>query len=266
MVWFTWRAIVEILFFSSLFYACFRWLRKDARLLTSFSIYWVALLGAQLLELQTIAHALMVFAPAAVMLCIVLHQDTLAKRYVTVRNVTTVQPTTDWLATLFGVLLSSVQKNRPAFVVIEKHDQLRSLLASANTIHADIQKNLLELLVSSQLYDANKLIWLNHRGELLAINAYWHPTLEGQWISEEVLSLEVWKQDGLLLAHKTDAIVFYIKPETRTVTLISQKKMIEDVSVSQAMLMVKQYLYSTTTPQEQTTILPTRNHQTQAQR
>jgi hypothetical protein len=253
MFWITWRSIVEILFFSSIFYSIARWLRKDVRLLRVFVAYCSTLCVAQWLELQTVTHVLTVFAPAVVMLWVVFHQDTLAKRLVTVRNITPVQPVSDWLAVLFGSLLNSVQKNRPAFVVIEKQDSLRSLLASSCGVQTEIQKNLLELLLSSTLYEPNKLVWVNHRGQLLAINAYWHASVDDRWISEEVLSLEVWKQDALLLAHKTDAIVLYIKPETRTVTLICQQKVVEDISVAQALLTVKTYLFS----QNNDPILPT---------
>jgi hypothetical protein len=243
MYLFHWRAVVEILFFSYCFYAGARWLRKDSRLLFGFYAYCFTLLAAQAAELTTIAHCLLVFAPVAAMLSLVFHQDMLAKNYVTVRNITPVKPTTDWLAVLYGSLLTAVQKNQPALVVIEKQDSLASLLVSSSMFHADIQKNLLDLLLASPLYEPSKLIWINHKGQLLALNAQWQATVDEEWVADDVAGLDVWKQDALLLAHKTDALILFINPQTRAVDLICQKKMIEGVTIAQAMLMSKQYLF-----------------------
>ena len=244
MVGFVWRASAEILFFSSLFYFTARWLQKDIRLLKLFFAYCATLCTAQWLELPTISYALTLFAPAFLMVCVVFHQESLAKRFVTVRNITPVQPVSDWLALLFGALLNSVQKNRPAFVVIEKQDSLKSLLASSCPLQTDLQKHLLELLLSATLYEPNKLVWLTHRGQLVGINSYWQATVDDRWMAEEILSLDVWKQDALLLAHKTDALVFYIKPETRLATIICQQKIVEDITVTQALMTIKTYLFA----------------------
>jgi hypothetical protein len=240
---FGWRAVVEVLFFAIALYQFARWLRKDSRLLLSFYGYCTTVVIAHFFHLGVIAQVLTLFAPAMVMVFIVLHQDTLQKKFVTIRNITPAQQPHDWLAVLFGTLLASAQKGKAAYVVIEKNDSIKSLLKSSFPLHANVQKSLLDLLLASDLYDDSKLIWVNHHGQLLAINAVWNIELDAQWISEDVVDLPQWKQDALLLAHKTDALVVYLDPMSRCVDLVGQQKMLEGVTVAQAMIVVKQYLF-----------------------
>lgn len=240
---FGWRAVVEVLFFAAAFYQFARWLRKDSRLLLSFYGYCAVTVIAHFFHLGVIAQVLTLFAPAAVMVFIVLHQDTLQKKFVTVRNITPAQQPHDWLAVLFGTLLASAQKGKTAYVVIEKHDAIKSLLKSSFPLHAHVQKSLLDLLLASDLYDDSKLIWVNHHGELLAINAVWNIEHDAHWISEDVVDLPQWKQDALLLAHKTDALIVCLDPTTRQVEMVGQQKMIERITVAQAMIIMKQYLF-----------------------
>ncbi len=240
---FGWRMAVEVIFFAALFYYTVSWLSADKRknLVLWFYGYCAAAFGAHILHLPTMAQFLFLFAPAAIMIFVLFHQDTLQRNFIVAKNITPARPTNDWLGDLMGVFLSTVSKNKPVICVIEKTDALCTLLASPLTFNTPIQKNLLEILLNSTAFESQKMIWINHHGQLMALNASWHQ-LDDEWFKSEMGDTQAWKQDAILLTNKTDALVFKISPN-RMVDLVAQHKMIEQVSINEALLVIKQYLY-----------------------
>jgi hypothetical protein len=174
------------------------------------------------------------------------HHETLQKNYITARNITpAVQKEADWLSTLMRSFLISLNKNQSILCVIEKHDSLKSMLEAPLVFNTALHKDLLDVVLNSQLFDSTKMIWVNHHGQLCAVNAAWEADHDETWKTKDILDLEEWMQDALLLAHKTDALIFKINPTTRTVDLIAQKKILEKLSINDATATIKKYLYST---------------------
>lgn len=241
---FHWTDIVEILFFTGCFYYAALWLRKDRKnnLLFYFYAYCLATFLAYTLNLETVTHALLVYAPITAVIFITVHQLTLQKNFVVARSITRPQPQQDWLAVLFQSLLGAVSRNKQIICVIEKYDSLKTLLDSPLSFNAEVNKHLLDILLTSAEFDETKMILVNHHGNLLAINATWQALVEQEW-TEEIQDFASWKQDALLLANKTDALVFRIEPGSRTVTLVAQKKFLEGISAHEAATVIKQYLY-----------------------
>lgn len=248
-----WRMAVEVVFFAALFYYTVRWLSNDKtkNLVLWFYAYCAAAFGAHIFNLPTMAQFLFLFGPAAVMVFVLLHQETLQRNYIVTKNITPARQTNDWLGDLMSVFLGTVSKNKPVICVIEKTDALCTLLSSPLTFNTQIQKNLLDILLNSTAFEGNKMIWINHHGQLIALNASWHQ-LDDEWFRNEIADDEAWKQDAILLTNKTDALVFKISPN-RTVDLIAQQKLIEQVSIHEALLVIKHYLYG----KEKTESVPT---------
>lgn len=242
---FHWSHLIEILFFAALFYYFSLWLRRDRQknLLFSFYAYCAVTFLAYAFNLTAISSFLFLFAPVTIMLFILLHQDTLQKNFVTVRTITPARMlNTEWLPILMQSLLVAINNNKMAICVIEKNDALKTLLSSPLTFNAPIQKELLDILLASTAFESTKMIWVNHHGQLLAMNATWQSLVDEPWVTEDVQQLDAWKQDAVLLTNKTDALVFGMHPATRTFTIIAQKKIVEGIQTSEAVMIIKQYL------------------------
>lgn len=248
---FGWRSLIEIIFFSSLFYFFSLWLKTDRRsnTLGYFYSYCTITLLSYAFELNVISQFLLLMAPVAIMLLVLVHQETLQKNFVTARNITPAKVTDhDWLGILMRAYLTAVNKNKSVTCVIERYDALGSILAAPLTFNAPIKKDLLDILLSSNSYDAQAMIWVNHRGELVGINTVWHALVDEAWFEEDIKDMEPWKRDALILTNKTDSLVFKINPATRTCDLIAQKKIIENVSANEAVSIIKKYVYGKQQP------------------
>lgn len=245
---FGWQSIVEILFVSTVCYYFCLWLRADRKknLLFGFYAYCFVTLIAYLLELTVITQLIWLLAPATIMLFILIHQESLQKHFIVARTVHEVSQEAKeahWLSALAQSLLVAVDNNKRVTCIIEKSDHLKPLLATQCTFNTAIQKSLLDIILASSLFDANKMIWVNHHGNLVAINATWQLLVDETWIEKEITHFEPFKQDALLLTNKTDALVFSINPHTRTCTIIAQKTIVEALAIHDALTVIKNYVY-----------------------
>ncbi len=247
---FHWTDALEIFFFTTIFYHFSLWLRKDRQknLLFSFYAYCALAFLSYAFKLDTMTYFLFLYAPVALMLFILLHQDILQKNFIVARSFKPVQPKQqEWLAVLMQSLLVAVNRNKQVICVIEKNDSLKTLLTSPLTFNTEANTDLLDILLNSPSFDATKMVLLNHQGNLLAINATWQSLVDETWTSD-IQDMETWKQDAFLLTNKTDALVFSILPSSRTCTIIAQKKFLEGISINEAVITIKHYLYGSTTP------------------
>ena len=112
-----------------------------------------------------------------------------------------------------------------------------------------MQKNLLALLLDSQVFDSKKMIWINSQGKLLGLNASWNITLEESFLTDSVKNLDSWQQDALFFTAKTDAIVFKLCPKARSFDIIAQSKIFNNVNTSHALKTIEKYLTSNSNTQ-----------------
>ena len=147
------QSLLEILFFSTVFYYFSLWLRRDRRtnLLPLFYGYCATAMIAQAVGMTSVCQFLFMFAPVTLMLFIIVHQETLQKNFIVSKNITPAK-NHDWLNILMQSLLTTTHKNRSVICVIEKQDMLNTLLASPVTLNTGVQKDLLNnYYVSSTL-------------------------------------------------------------------------------------------------------------------
>jgi len=241
---FVWRDVIEILFFSSLFYYLMRWLAKDhsKNLLPYFYGYCFITIIAYTTQLTTISYVLFLYAPAIIMLFMLMHQDTLQRNLVALKNIQPAQITNhDWLDILFRSCLVMINKNIAVTCVVECTDNLDDLIKTPFFINADLHKGVLELLLDSQAYESDKLVWVSIQGKLRGINATWHtPTYHSS--KENNLFSTTWQQESLIYAQQTDALVFYSDAITHTFTIIARGKCFENVSPHHALTLIKQHI------------------------
>ena len=240
-----WKDILEIFFFSSIFYYFSRWLNRDKQknLIFYFYGYCLLSLGSYYAQLATMSTFLFICAPIVALFFIIVHQETLQKNFIALRTIRPAQQDpSDWLETLIRTCLITINNNKEIRCVIEHNDSLAQFITTPLALHAKLQKNLLTMILASDSFEQSKMIWITSTGIVQGINAAWNTELEEQWLSEEAKKLHKWKQDALFFTSKTDALVFKISPETRTFNFVAQGKLFEHVSAHQLVIMVKKYV------------------------
>ncbi|MDP3889559.1 MAG: hypothetical protein Q8Q25_03395 [bacterium] len=240
-----WHDGIEIFFFSCLFYYLSMWLKKDLHknLLPYFYGYCLIAFGAYFLELATIRSFLFLFWPATILLFMFVHQQTLQRNLIALKNITVKkEPIKDWIETILRISLHTMNSNKNMYCVIEHTDNISAFINTTLPITAHLDKELLELLFETHSYDPNKMIWINTQGQLCGINATWLSHHE----FDEFNSTE-WEQETLLYTAKTDTIAFHCDPKTHTFTLIIGEKILHNVSTHYMHQLIKNHCTATRT-------------------
>lgn len=232
------RDIIEIVIYSSCIFTLCKWLKTDKtkNILTYFFAYCGLALCAWITQLPTLSPFLFTYAPIALLLFIVLHEKTLQRNLVTLCSITpTKVQHEDWLDILLSSSLAIINTNKSITVVIEYKDSLDYFLDAPFLINADINKNVLELLLSSSSYDEQKMVWIDTNGKIRGINV--------AWISHQDVT-----KDALFYTLQSDAIVLSTHPINRTFTLILENKEMKNLSAHQARTIIKKQLSAQSVP------------------
>ncbi len=241
----TWRAIVEILFFSTLFYQLSLWLKRDRH--QHLLVYWYSycLIGlvTYCLQLKTISNVLFFFSPAIIMLFLMMHQEQLQKNFVALRSLTPARsPSTDWLEQIIRSGIVAVNNNKSLICVIERKDSLQDFLTSPFIFNAELHSATFDMLITGSAYDDTTFIWLNDQGTLRGINATWKTPNDELWKTIETSDFPAWQHDALFFTSKTDAITLGINPKTRNFTIITRGKRFENIAAHHALKFVKKLI------------------------
>lgn len=241
----SWRDGIEILFFSSLLYLILRWLAQDSQkfLLGYAASYTAVLIGTHLLSLPNITIFLLLGTPVALLLLLSIHQQTLQKNFIALRNTyQTHQKKSDWIAHFMRSGLHAVHHNRALTYIIEKQDQLNSVLCSKFIFNIPLEAPILDVICASSNFNSEQPIWLTQSGMIVAINNEYNITVDPIWLAQELHELTAAAQRALTLTHKTDALVVCTNPINRTFTLMVNGKYLPDVSTQQTRALLNKYL------------------------
>lgn len=246
-----WRDMFEILIFSTIFYQITLWLKKDTtrNLLPYF--YGTLACGflAHVLNLPTISYFLFLFAPSLAALFILVHQETLQRNVVSLKNITAArQGSINWLETLIRSCLVVMNEGKEFFCIIENSDNIAPFLQCPIAIDASINQSLLSLLFGSPLFNEKKMVWINRAGSLQGINVAWRATFNTLAPSTLTIPLETWKDEAQLYTSKTDCIVLYLDPTTRLFTLVVQGNVSEKIGTHTILSYLQKYLPNTVAP------------------
>ena len=244
---FAWRDACEILFFTSIFYQFSLWLSHDRQknLLGYFYLYCILTFLTYLVQLPTLTYAFFIYGPAVIMIFILMHQETLQRNLVALKNIIPAQITHDnWLEILFKSCLKLINNNKAIICVIEHTDQLNECIDTPLFINADLQNNILDLFLDSPSFDQHKMVWISTQGKLRGINGTWQKT--------NILKLdkkfrEPWHTGALIYSTRTDALIFHLEPTTRTFTIIVHGKELTNVAAHHAQQLITKHIKSSTT-------------------
>lgn len=230
---------IEILFFAVAFFYAAEWFKQDRTqpLLGYFYGYLALTLASYFTGLFAISFVLCALSSAVAMVFILIHQNTLQKNYVALRNLTPRKQAhqSNWVELLVRSCLVAMNNKKPVMCVIEQRDSLSQFIWAPFTLNSYIQPGLIELLLQNPAYDPNTFLRINQEGKLLAIQCSWEQFGQEQFTS-------VWHEDALLFTAKTDAVVMYADPNTHTFSLIAHDKLIEGLSAPQAVRLMSSYV------------------------
>lgn len=240
----TYLDYIEIIFFSTVIYGISSWLKRDqlAHLLVYWYGYCALLCITYIVQLQTIFFALTFFSPVIAICSIIMHQTTLQKQYVMLKNPQSVTSTTEnWIEQLLRINLQAMHTGIRLHCIIEQSDSLRSVLFSPIELNTPLHSNILEMLIKAPTFKSDQLIWLNAQGILIGVNAQWHNAAAQHGPSHPPQSTTI--QEALLYTAHTDALFFSSDPVTNSFTSIVGGKIHNTISAHTLLISIKKYLY-----------------------
>lgn len=233
---FGWRDGIEILFFSGIFYYLALWLRQDRKsnLLWYFYGYCIAICTAYFAALSSVSLFLLLCSPIIIMLFMVIHQETLQRNFVALKNTPPIQPIhTNWLEIFMQGCLIAMNKNKTITCIIERTDSMQELVQAECTLNTPLNTLLMETILTSTTYSQDTMLWINDYGMLRGINTKWHTWPEHA----------NWLDCACIYTAKTDVLILHCNPSTRSFTLVVDGNPIDNVNTQQIQHLLQKYVY-----------------------
>lgn len=240
----SWRDGTEIAIISYLFYRLCLWLKSDQHksLVPILYGYTLFLFASYFLPLQTLNSFLLAFSPALLMVFILLHQKTLQKNFVAFKTIAPAKTVSDdWLEVMIRASLVSLSKKKKLMFVIERNHSLTEFTTTSCPINAELHKPLLDMMLESTLFDQSKFLLINSNGTLLSANSSWH-CVDTDTALPDLMEAAPWQQAALIVTAKTDALVIYANPESKSCTLIIGGTIVDQLNAAQLFTLIKKYL------------------------
>ena len=241
---FGFRDVIEILCITNAIYFFSIWLKQDQQkpLVLYFYSMCSLVIMAHLANLQTLTASLSTFFPVSIMLFILIHQKSLQKNFVTLKNMQPAQIINhDWLETLLRSCIIAANNKQPIYCLIECYDKLAEHVHTPFLIKSKLQPDLLDALLNSTNYDRHKMIWLSNTGELFGINTDWLIPKHMLDISKPNYDFDNWQTNSLLFTAQTDALAFRLNPNNKTFDIIATGKILEKITMDQAIKLMRKH-------------------------
>lgn len=243
------KDLIEIFLLSLPIYGFSTWLIADTNkeLLLSFYGYCIALLASFAFGLQTLGFALLFASPAALLLCIALHQKTLQKNFVTFKKMIPAEPTVrSWHESLIRECLVVANNNKDITCVIEQRDAVEPYLTSSIPLQCSIDHATLSFITASTQYQQESMLIFSATGNLVAANATWKMPTSASWLSGAINLEKLVEHNTLFYSTHFDAITLSLSHKKRLFTLIFNGQKYEQISASQALALLQKQALSKT--------------------
>lgn len=169
--------MTEIVFFIVVSHLIISWLAQDKRhnMVGYFVLYVIALVVTEQCALVTMHHFLYWMLPCFSMLFILFHQEQLQKNFVSITHANLQAPLkndrADFITTMLQIGLYNTMHQKNTFFIIEGNQDLTLLIQSAVPLNIPIQKELIESICNSSLYDEHAALWMQYTGIIKGINS-----------------------------------------------------------------------------------------------
>jgi hypothetical protein len=240
---FFWQDSIEIIFFTSVLYLFSRWLHadKEKNLLLWFYGYCLLFIVSSLAQVTLISTVLLYGAPAALVIFITVHQRTLQKNLISLVSIIPSQSkgSESWIQTIIAHALQQHHSNQEMLVVVEQNNSLHTMLEAPCYLYTPVQDYLLKTILSSSLYNPQRLMWITSTGKFIAYNCRWKTEDQHMWMDHPATSNDAWKENAALYTSHTDALVIKTHAHNATFSIVSQGKIVEHLHASQAYAIIQ---------------------------
>ena len=246
---YTYQNYIELCLFIIATHKALSWLKKDHTkpLLLHTYAYCALAFASYHFSCTILLQAMIIFAPALIIFCMIIHQKQLQKNFVfaSPKLVTPhTLPHTNWLEILIrSCLLSSYQKKQ-LICIVQKSDCLDMLLQAPYELNLPLQQDIIDLVLASNDLDNPSILWTSNSGTLCSVNVKWKKLLT------EELFLFHHQSDNQPLTHhheaiamltkKTDAFAFLINASTGEHALWYQGTCMQKITIDQLLKSCKQ--------------------------
>lgn len=173
------------------------------------------------------------------MLFVLIHQETLQKNFIALVPITPARPAqSEWLDIMMQTCVTCMNNQQDIICIIERSQALDTLLHTALPVRTDMSKELLNLFLTSPLFDPTTMLWLNTNGMVLGINTLFNKIPDELITSDSAVS---WKQQALFFTTKTDALLLKINARQRTLDIIVQGKEYGALTTRTALHLLRKY-------------------------
>lgn len=237
----TWRDAAEVFFFALMFYSLTRWLATDneKNLLPYFYGYCLVSLLSYSFELPTITYCLFLFSPAVIVLFMLLHQETLQRNMIALKNITAPAPAArDWLELFLRNVLKALHQNKSMLLLIEHTDAVDPYLKVAFPLEAQITQGIFNLIIEKELYDPISMLWIKSDGTIRGLNATWKASCH----PEKYIDENAWIEDAIAYTSKTDALLVYLDPKNHCCTIALEGTLYKNLSIDQTAQLIKKQI------------------------
>jgi hypothetical protein len=244
---YSWQDGVEILFFSALIYTISIWLKQDHsnKLLAAFYSYLGLFCSSYYFSLSTAHSALLYSAPVVGTLLILYHQKQLQKNFILARK----QPlepqkimNVHWIEDCIRSCLIVAHQKKAVTCIIESADSLEQMIDYHLLLDVQIQKNVLNLILLSDLFQPEKPMWLKRTGTIFSVNCWWNENLVNDSLFSTHSRQPDWQHYGSIITGKTDAILFHLSAEPEQSGICYKGEIIQKMSSDQVLKFIKQVI------------------------
>lgn len=244
----SWQDGIEILFFSTVIYAVSMWLKQDQskRLLPAFYGYLATFCSTYFLDLQILQTTLLYSAPIVATLSIIYHQKQLQKSFILARK-QPIEPqklaAQNWIETLIRSCLVISHQKKEITCIIENRDDLETIINKPLLLDLHIQKEVLDLLLLSELFKPSKPIWIKRTGNIVSVNCSWDESITHNSLVSAMLKQPDWQTYGTVITEKTDALLFHINSDPSKSGICYQGEVIKKMSSEHMLQFIKQVMH-----------------------
>ncbi len=240
-----WLDLVEIALFTGIIYRFGCWLKRDRAhfLLGYFYVASLLFLCAFMLDLHTVIEFYRVSWPILIVLFIIFHQKSLQQNYVAARTIEPIKIPADaqWLHMIMCAAFKALQRKKNIIFIIQGKQRVDEYLTETVVMHSPITQPLLDMLIESTVIQDQRIIVLSQTGILCIFNSQWRTT-DTIALTMETNNLNAQQKQTLLWTGKSDALAFFIHPETKRVTILAQGTIVADLTNEKAELIITQFI------------------------
>lgn len=248
---YSYQNYLEVAFLSMGIYKILRLVQKDTTKHLSLYIYGYsgALITSHIMHAWVLFWILLFSMPVFIIVLILAHQTTIQKHFIATSqqkiNALNIADN-QWPELLIRSLTLASHQSKHIFCIIQRTQPIQHFLDIPCMLDVIIHQNALELLLNSTNIENPTIMLLDSHGRINAVNISWSQNLNKHLLyPQHHQTLQHNLQAISFLTQATDAIAFYIDPQTQTATLWHQTSNLQNISIAQLLSICQKLVIKT---------------------